>query len=75
MQYTISTPGSTFVARYPSLNPLAVYTLTIDPPLKSYVANTIINQLQEDYSGQTDDVSVETEYREMLFRLETERSA
>ena len=60
MQYTISTPGSTFMARYSNLYPLTVYTLTIDPPLELYVTNTVINQLQEDYSGQTDDVSPST---------------
>ena len=56
MQYTI-TKGSTFHARYPSLERLGIYTLTMDPPMQSYVANTVINQLEEDYRGQTDDVS------------------
>ena len=69
MQYMISTPGSTFMACYPSLHPLTVYTLAIDPPLESYVANTIINQLQEDYSGQTDDVSPSTHLYWILLML------
>lgn len=48
---------STFYAIYHPNPPLAIYTLTMDPPESSFVANSVINQFQEDFRGQETNVS------------------
>jgi hypothetical protein len=45
------------MAMYKANDPLAVYTLTLDKPEESYVANVVLNQLQEDFRGQEKKVS------------------
>jgi hypothetical protein len=47
---------ASFYAQYQENMPLAVYTLTMDPPEESYVANVIINQFQEDFRGEQNSV-------------------
>jgi hypothetical protein len=48
---------SRFYAAFHANLPLAIYTLTMDPPEQSYVANSVVNQLEEDFRGQESNVS------------------
>ena len=48
---------SMFYMVYHPNPPLTIYTLTMDPPKESFVANCVINQFQEDFRGQEANVS------------------
>ena len=37
--------------------PLAIYTLTMDKSEESYIANIVVNQFQEEFRGQENNVS------------------
>ena len=46
-----------FIAAYQMNVPLAIYTLTMDKSEESYVANVVVNQFQEEFRGQENNVS------------------
>ena len=48
---------SRFIAAYQMNVPLAIYMLTMDKSEESYVANIVVNQFQEEFRGQENNVS------------------